>query len=70
MPSTISKPMQTTTSVSFGKTETGLRYVDAPVGPGLPFTEAECDRILSKYGAQPLTPAEREKFAEFLPREA
>jgi hypothetical protein len=62
--------MQTTASVSFGKTETGLRYVDAPAGAGLPFTETECDRILSKYRAQPLTPAERERVAEFLPRDA
>jgi hypothetical protein len=30
MPSTIFKPMPSNTSVSFGETESGMRYVSAP----------------------------------------
>ncbi len=68
MPSTISKPTPSNTSVSFGATESGLRYVSAPAKASEIFTVAEFEEIMRKHGAVPLTAAERKKYAKFLKR--
>lgn len=68
MPSTISKTMPSNTSVSFGVTDSGLRYVSAPAKASGIFTVEEFDEIMRKHGAVPLTAAERKKYAKFLKR--
>ena len=68
MPSTISKPMPSNTSVSFGETESGLRYVSAPAKPSGIFTVERFEEIMRKHGGVPLTAAERKKYAKFLKR--
>lgn len=68
MPSTISKTMPSNTSVSFGATDSGMRYVSAPAKASGIFTVAEFEAIMRKHRAVPLTPAERKKYAKFLKR--
>jgi hypothetical protein len=68
MPSTISKTMPSNTSVSFGATDSGMRYVSAPAKAPRIFTVEKCDEILRKHGAVPLTAEERKKYAKFLKR--
>lgn len=68
MPSTISKPMPSNTSVSFGATDSGMRYVSAPAKASRIFTVERFEQIMRKHGAVPLTAAERRKYAKFLKR--
>lgn len=65
MPSVISKPMQRNTSVSIGKTEAGLSFVEIPQAPDS-FPAVECDRILHREGFRPMTAALRKKYGKFL----
>lgn len=68
MPSTISKTMPSNTSVSFGATDSGMRYVSAPAKAARIFTVEKFAEIMRKHGAVPLTAAERKKYAKFLKR--
>jgi len=65
MPSAISKPTQRNTSVSIGKTEAGLSFVEIPQTPDS-FPAEECERILRKEGFRPMTAALRKKFGKLL----
>jgi hypothetical protein len=65
MPSVISKPTRKSISVSFGKTDAGLPFVEIPQIENS-FPAAECERILCKNGFQPMTAAIRKKYAKFL----
>ena len=65
MPSVISKPTRKSISVSFGKTDAGLPFVEIPQIDD-PFPAAECERILRKNGFQPVTTAIRKKYGKFL----
>jgi len=65
MPSTISKSTRKSISVSFGKTDSGLPFVEIPQKEGS-FPAAECTRILRKSGFQPMTAALRKKYGKFL----
>ena len=68
MPSTISKTMPSNTSVSFGATDSGMRYVSAPAKASRIFTVEKFEEIMRKHGGVPLTAAERKKYAKFLKR--
>jgi hypothetical protein len=68
MPSAISKQMPSNTSVSFGETESGMRYVSAPAKASGIFTVERFEEIMRKHGGVPLTAAERKKYAKFLKR--
>ena len=68
MPSTIFKPMPSNTSVSFGATDSGMRYVSAPAKASRIFTVEKFEEIMRKHGGVPLTAAERKKYAKFLKR--
>ncbi len=48
MPSTISKTMPSNTSVSFGVTDSGLRYVSAPAKASQIFTVEEFEEPESR----------------------
>ena len=65
MPSVISKPTQRSISVSFGKTDAGLPFVEIPQKEDS-FPATECERILRKNGFQPMTAAIRKKYGKFL----
>jgi hypothetical protein len=65
MPSVISKPTQRSISVSFGKTDAGLPFVEIPQKKDS-FPAAECERILREHGFRPMTAAMRKKYGKFL----
>jgi hypothetical protein len=66
MPSVISKPTQRNTSVSFGKTDSGMPFFETQEKSEEPFTVEACDRILRKEGFRPMTPDEVQEFGKFL----
>ena len=65
MPSVISKPNQRSTSVSIGKTDAGLSFVEIPQKTDS-FPAEECERILREEGFRPMTAVMRKKFGKFL----
>jgi hypothetical protein len=58
MRSAISNPMPGNTSVSFGKTDSGLPFFETREEHQPPFTVEDCDRFIIEMGGRPATPEE------------
>ena len=68
MPSAISNPMQTTTSASIGRTDSGMAFLLAPAKKFPPFMESDAEKLMRDHGFQPATPEESRMIREAVAR--
>jgi len=64
MPSVISNPMQTTTSASIERTDSGMAFLRAPAKTFPPFMESDAEKLMRDQGFQPATPEESRMIRE------